>query len=732
MISFTLRLKLMAVLLLSFSNSAQAQDHDGPGGHTGEGGGGAIVCRNERKKIIGTPEMFDRWEARTIYKKPIPTQEGKNYVEKVKKMIERFKFLSPYRHQLYGKWFETFDQEKTVIAGGSFKIIKDALYIGIPKGCAYEQVAIQRKPELPGEFRYSINGDLWDRMDDDGKAALVFHELIYREAMIYGHENSRYVRHFHRKLFLKYENANPAVMMALAQEAHFEESDYPVTEHVKSELVDRSWSPPKPYTMEGDILFRVGRCIDEACEKYESTVAGSQIWEMEFQQQTFLVPVYLGPSTQALIFYQQRWGDQWEKGERYEFPQPVVAMHFRFNYTFDRPKDPPRGFSFLGPKGSVKATSYDTSKNTVVTIDPKLEPNLISEEHPFVRIPTKRLAVGAGLIVCRDLRGRVTQTPELVDEWEAKNAYHTSWTYPSGALTRKRIFDANDATAIFLDLLAPMKSLSPTRERTYENTFYDLFNEKSHLPRIQLETTTDTAPVGIPEGCGYEQLTYYRTPEFKDEPAYFVDQSLWDLIDDKARISAALHTAVAIEALSYGHENSRYVNFWVRSWMDDQNPVHSNPSAFMKMLLNAHFEQTDLALFEWNPFVVEIGKCAGIGCKNFRTLLTPSQLEHPEDLNQKWIYSALYRDSHQGEEAQKDIERRTLVFHQQGNLTVLIVKPGALTLSIRTLNEGQSPLDEYTFEGEPGSFVVSFLQEYSFIKIIEQTATRLVIQSLRR
>lgn len=73
--------------------------------------------------------------------------------------------------------------------------ISDALNPVIPKGCKMQQVAIQQPPEFPGDLRYIIDENLWDKLDSNSKAALIIHEIFYNEGIFLGHQNSKAVRY---------------------------------------------------------------------------------------------------------------------------------------------------------------------------------------------------------------------------------------------------------------------------------------------------------------------------------------------------------------------------------------------------------------------------------------------------------------------------------------------------------------------------------------------------------
>jgi hypothetical protein len=64
-----------------------------------------------------------------------------------------------------------------------------------PSGCEIGQIAIQIKPTFPGDRLFTIDRMLWDYLDEDHKAGLVLHEVIYNEGITRGHRNSVAVRY---------------------------------------------------------------------------------------------------------------------------------------------------------------------------------------------------------------------------------------------------------------------------------------------------------------------------------------------------------------------------------------------------------------------------------------------------------------------------------------------------------------------------------------------------------
>lgn len=169
------------------------------GFETGNGGGG-VVCRTPSGSVESV-ELFDVYEGRTLRRQGVDLGAVSLSVdEKVEMAMKRLERLSPLRAALYRQEYGTFFSETLFLKGSQLVLIPDADPVAMPAGCAIEQLAVQRVPLFPEDKRYVIDQDLWDRLDSDGKAGLILHELIYREAIQYGHTKSVFARYLNMKL----------------------------------------------------------------------------------------------------------------------------------------------------------------------------------------------------------------------------------------------------------------------------------------------------------------------------------------------------------------------------------------------------------------------------------------------------------------------------------------------------------------------------------------------------
>ena len=129
--------------------------------------------------------VLDVFEAQEVYGLRVRLPQSLDYVGQAREMIERFTQHSPRRARLYSQWLETFMSEVQFVDNIDFKNVADeGLVVGLPKGCELKQAAVQVKnPPYPFGRRYYIDRPLWDSLDSFNKAALITHEIIYREVI---------------------------------------------------------------------------------------------------------------------------------------------------------------------------------------------------------------------------------------------------------------------------------------------------------------------------------------------------------------------------------------------------------------------------------------------------------------------------------------------------------------------------------------------------------------------
>lgn len=177
---------LVASLLASSSSFA---------GSEAGNGGDVVICKANANKPI---QLLDHYEATDLQGFQLDLGASNlGYMQKVEFVLKKIERLNPSRANLYRKWASEFLADSNFV-NGQLIPIPDVGPGVIPAGCDLVQIAIQQTPELPGEKRFLIQKDLWDQLDEAGKAGLVLHELIYREALKKDlpAKNSKLVRYF--------------------------------------------------------------------------------------------------------------------------------------------------------------------------------------------------------------------------------------------------------------------------------------------------------------------------------------------------------------------------------------------------------------------------------------------------------------------------------------------------------------------------------------------------------
>ncbi|OFZ49066.1 MAG: hypothetical protein A2381_15820 [Bdellovibrionales bacterium RIFOXYB1_FULL_37_110] len=181
--------QLLFILLCVFITPYSLAGHD-----TGNGGDG-LICKN-LDGTIKSIELLDYYEATVRDLIPINLGPDNQYQSMLSYVIKRLEQLSPQRAKIYQEQLSAFLIETKFLNDTIFLDIPDSAHDFIPAGCSIEQLAIQRKKLLKYDKKYFINNDYWPHLPPRDQAGLLLHEVIYTEALNYGHQNSKLVRKF--------------------------------------------------------------------------------------------------------------------------------------------------------------------------------------------------------------------------------------------------------------------------------------------------------------------------------------------------------------------------------------------------------------------------------------------------------------------------------------------------------------------------------------------------------
>ncbi|QDK46932.1 hypothetical protein DOM22_18095 [Bdellovibrio sp. ZAP7] len=160
-------------------------------------GGNAVVCPYGEHEIVTAYDMNEvifRYELLPSFPPMVSAdcqnqRNGREICETgtdiARAILNRLALLDQdLMNDLLGK-LDTFWSE-AILVYGDLTPVNDSGLSFVPEGCSLKQLAIQQQPIFEQDSRYFISGSLWNKMDGQGKAVLILHEIIYRYALEHG------------------------------------------------------------------------------------------------------------------------------------------------------------------------------------------------------------------------------------------------------------------------------------------------------------------------------------------------------------------------------------------------------------------------------------------------------------------------------------------------------------------------------------------------------------------
>jgi hypothetical protein len=178
-------------LSLTFSFSSLA------GSSVGNGGIG-IICETKDGTITSV-ELLDYLEGIFLESYTYTQLSNQNAMENI--VIQRLSEISPKRAAVYKTQLEHFFKESIFKPGVEILDPEDSYHYINRKGCKHKTLILQLRHSIPGTPKFIINADYFPLLSHLEKTMLLFHEIIYREAIAIGHEDSRFTRAFTAFLF---------------------------------------------------------------------------------------------------------------------------------------------------------------------------------------------------------------------------------------------------------------------------------------------------------------------------------------------------------------------------------------------------------------------------------------------------------------------------------------------------------------------------------------------------
>ncbi|MCB0404640.1 MAG: hypothetical protein KDD51_07615 [Bdellovibrionales bacterium] len=164
-------------------------------GNESGNGGDVVYCETTR----ATATLLDFFEA-SVLTPQLAYDLGEADlapIEKARIAVRRLERVDPKRAARYLAQVESFESNVRWVRGVELPDIPDSGYVPIdPVHCKIKQIAIRKPPLSPEHRLYTINEDLHDLFDNDNRAGLMLHEIVYGELYDRGQKNSIKARYF--------------------------------------------------------------------------------------------------------------------------------------------------------------------------------------------------------------------------------------------------------------------------------------------------------------------------------------------------------------------------------------------------------------------------------------------------------------------------------------------------------------------------------------------------------
>ncbi|AFY03316.1 hypothetical protein [Bdellovibrio bacteriovorus] len=139
--------------------------------------GFALFCTGKAPIVLDLYEVSTRDLGSILYSKAVTP------VDKAVDLATRLEQVDPARARQYREGAKDFMASAQFVNDLGIRQTPDLGLVTVPKDCTLEQVVFQRNPSILNKARYVVNANLWNQLDADNQAALILHEVIYREVI---------------------------------------------------------------------------------------------------------------------------------------------------------------------------------------------------------------------------------------------------------------------------------------------------------------------------------------------------------------------------------------------------------------------------------------------------------------------------------------------------------------------------------------------------------------------
>lgn len=178
-------MKLLVLLFLFSTHFAFSEDRVGNGGDV-------LICDEADGQSFYVLEEYEG-----MYDAKIGGEEL-SYNQKVEILLERIQKQFPERAKFYREVYGSFGKRMN-FKNSPLPAINDSHEFPTPQ-CMIVQAAYFKR-DSKNNYSYYIQKQIWDRLNNDQKAVLFFHEIMYTEAVGLGHSTSVQVRRANRLVF---------------------------------------------------------------------------------------------------------------------------------------------------------------------------------------------------------------------------------------------------------------------------------------------------------------------------------------------------------------------------------------------------------------------------------------------------------------------------------------------------------------------------------------------------
>lgn len=188
-------------------------------------GGTVMVCSDHNNNEHLT--TYDIYEGQVL--RGLQPQMGSatlDYLQKVEMVLARIpQSNAEFRDELEQNFVEF--QNQFMIGDFDVLPIDDTGELVIAPGCHLQQAAVQRTPATSTDKRYFLDKKIWDQLDNDSKAALVLHEIIYRMTIMQGQTTSVGARTLNSYLMDgRMLSQQPCLVTSLLEDLHLSTMDF--------------------------------------------------------------------------------------------------------------------------------------------------------------------------------------------------------------------------------------------------------------------------------------------------------------------------------------------------------------------------------------------------------------------------------------------------------------------------------------------------------------------------